>query len=99
MSDHREIEWRVWYQRRGVKAPQMRDGFPYPDLRWGAYFHDIHPTDVLRWESRFQGRGEWKTKEQGGPQPCYEIANQHGQKCLRAKDHHGRHSPYGDIVP
>lgn len=97
MADHREIEWRVWYQRSGVRAPQMRDGFPKPDLSWGAYFHNIHHANVIRWESRFQGRGEWLTKEQGGPQPCYEVL-MHKQKCLRAQGHHGGHSPYGDIV-
>lgn len=51
-------EYRVVYNSgRGV---EYRGGFPMPDLNWEAYFHDIRPHQVIRWEKRTVTTSDWE---------------------------------------
>lgn len=55
-------EYRVIYWRNGRE--QSKDGFPEPDINWGAAWHDIHKHEIVRWEKRTIRTGEWVTTDE-----------------------------------
>jgi hypothetical protein len=39
------------------------DGFPFKDLNWNSYFHDVKAYEIIGWQVRTISKSEWENDE------------------------------------